>query len=144
MDRVGSGSPGGVDHQVGPQVGVAGGVARQANRPVGFGHVGGTLIGVGVDGHGVDAQVPTGAEHPPGDLAPVGHQHRGDRVGSLCVAHRSPSYIRNTPKPSAPRTGPEWMADRAMPNTVRVSRGSMIPSSSIRPDKNMARDSASI
>ena len=38
-------------------------------------------------------------------------------------------YIRKTPKPSAPSTGPLWIADRQMPSTVRVSLGSMTPSS---------------
>ena len=36
------------------------------------------------------------------------------------------------------------MAESANPSTVRVSRGSMIPSSSSRPDRNLAVDSASI
>ena len=38
-------------------------------------------------------------------------------------------HIRKTPKPRRPATGPECAADRAMPSTVRVSRGSMTPSS---------------
>jgi hypothetical protein len=42
------------------------------------------------------------------------------------------AYIRKTPKVSVPFTGAEWAADRAMPSTVRVSRGSMMPSSRTR------------
>ena len=38
-------------------------------------------------------------------------------------------YIRKTPKPRRPWTGPECAADSAMPSTGRVSRGSMTPSS---------------
>ena len=39
------------------------------------------------------------------------------------------AYIRKTPKPRRPSTGPECAADSAMPSTDRVSRGSMTPSS---------------
>ena len=38
-------------------------------------------------------------------------------------------YIRKTPKPSAPLTSSLCTALSAMPSTVRVSRGSMMPSS---------------
>ena len=39
------------------------------------------------------------------------------------------AYIRKTPKPRRPSTGPECAADSAMPSTDRVSRGSITPSS---------------
>jgi hypothetical protein len=43
------------------------------------------------------------------------------------------SYIRKTPKPvpskPAPLTGLLWMADKHRPSTVRVSLGSITPSS---------------
>ena len=41
-------------------------------------------------------------------------------------------HIRKTPKELVPSTGPECTADRAMPSTVRVSRGSTNPSSQMR------------
>jgi hypothetical protein len=50
---------------------------RQPHPGVGFGDVGGGGIGIGVDGDGAAAQPPTGGEHPPGDLAAVGHQNAG-------------------------------------------------------------------
>ena len=40
-----------------------------------------------------------------------------------------PAYIRKTPKPRRPSTVAECAADSAMPSTVRVSRGSITPSS---------------
>ena len=42
---------------------------------------------------------------------------------SLC------DHVRNTPYPSAPRIGAFSMTDRQIASTVRVSRGSMTPSS---------------
>ena len=47
-------------------------------------------------------------------------------VSSLTAA---PLYIRKTPKFMAPSIGSLSMTDRQMPSTVRVSRGSMTPSS---------------
>ncbi len=41
-------------------------------------------------------------------------------------------HIRNTPKELVPFTGPEWTADKAIPSTVRVWRGSTSPSSQMR------------
>ena len=38
----------------------------------------------------------------------------------------------------------EWIADSEIPRTVRVSRGSMMPSSNTRPDIGSASDSDSI
>ena len=45
----------------------------------------------------------------------------------ICVM--PPAYIRKTPKPRRPSITWEWAADRPMASTVRVSRGSMTPSS---------------
>ena len=47
----------------------------------------------------------------------------------LVVGVVTGAYIRKTPKPRRPSTGPEWAADSATPSTDRVSRGSMTPSS---------------
>jgi hypothetical protein len=115
----------GPDHQVGPQIGVGRSAARQAHGGVGLRHEGRARIGVGVHRHRRQPQLAGSAEDPSGDLAPVGHQHRRDRrPGVSGVAH-----VRNTPNPVAPCTGAEWTADKARPSTVRVSRGSMTPSS---------------
>ncbi len=116
MDGVGAGSVGSVDEQVGAQIGVGRRVAGQVHSGVGLGDVRRGGVRVGVDGDGRDAEVAAGAKDPAGDLAPVGHQHRRD--------HR-----RNTPYWVVPLTGALWMADRHIPTTVRVSRGSITPSS---------------
>ena len=53
-------------------------------------------------------------------------------------------HIRKTPKPRRPATGPLCTADRDRPRTVRVSRGSMMPSSYSRAVTKKECDSASI
>src|SRR5205823_285068 len=101
------------------QVGLPRGVAGQAYGGVGLAHVGQVGIGVGVDGHGLDAEAPAGAEDAGGDLGAVGHQQSGDPS----------SHGRNTPNRSVPAYARFSITDRQMPRTVRVSRGSMTPSS---------------
>ena len=76
----------------------------------------GVDIGVGVDGHGLDAEASAGGEDTACDLATVGDQQSGD-------------HGRNTPNPSAPLIGAFSMTLRQIASTVRVSRGSMTPSS---------------
>ena len=68
-------------------------------------------------GHGGDAHLATGAHDTAGDFATICNQD---------LVHH---YMRNTPNCCVPRTSAEWQADNAMPSTVRVSRGSMMPSS---------------
>ena len=56
------------------------------------------------------------------------------RAISPRFAMSSDVITAGTPRsPRAPSTGPLWHADRAMATTVRVSRGSMTPSSATRP-----------
>ena len=76
-------------------------------------------IGVGIDGDGADPIAAAGGEHPAGDLPAVGDKNSCDHS----------AHIRKTPKFDVPLIGPLAMADRHIPNTVRVSRGSMTPSS---------------
>ena len=73
-------------------------------------------VGVGVDGHRLDAEAAAGGEDAPGDLAAVGDQDSLD-------------HVRNTPNRSVPTIGWFAITDRQMASTVRVSRGSMTPSS---------------
>ena len=83
-------------------------------------------------------------EDAAGDLAAVGDQHLRDRPGCRRVA-RSATYIRKTPKrPRALDLVAQWTAESAMPSTVRVSRGSIIPSSQSSPEETKASDSRSI
>ncbi len=78
MHRVGAGSPSRVDEQVDPQVGVGRSAAGQVHGGVGLADVGQPGIRVGVHRHRLDAEAAAGREHPPGDLATVGHQESLD------------------------------------------------------------------
>ena len=95
--------------------------AREVHGLVGFVDERRPGVGVGEDRHRGNTHVARRAHHPAGDLAAVGDEELGDR------GH--PPYMRKTPNPRRPSTGAECTAERAMPSTVRVSRGSMIPSS---------------
>ena len=77
-----------------------------------------------------DAHRGGGPDDATGYLAPVRDKQRCD-------------HSRNTPYPLAPCTGALWHADSAMAITVRVSRGSMMPSSATRPVAYKASDPAS-
>jgi hypothetical protein len=118
VHRVGAGALRRVDQTVAAQVGVARCAARQVHRDVGLGDERCVRVGVGEDGDAADAHGATGTEDAAGDLAPVGDQQ------ALHAPH-----IRNTPKPRAPRTSTFATTDRHRPSTVRVSRGSRMPSS---------------
>ncbi len=117
VHRVGAGGAGGGDDGLGVQIVVG---LRQPHPGVGLGDVRRGGVRVGVDGDGAQAESPAGGEHPPGDLAAVGDQHSSDSI----VHH-----IRKTPKFDVPLIGPLAMADKHIPSTVRVSRGSITPSS---------------
>src|SRR5271165_340792 len=117
MDRVGAGGRGRRDDEVATQVGIG--------------------VRIGVDGDGGEAERVRGLYYPGRDLAAVGDQQLGDGCG-----HQH--HIRKTPKPRRPATGPLCTADRARPRTVRVSRGSMMPSSYRRAVTKKECDSASI
>ena len=119
VDGLRAGPPGRADHGVHRQVGRR---RAQVHGQVGQGHVRRGRVRVGVHGHGPDAEPPQGPDHPAGDLAPVGHQHGAE--------HARP-HIRKTPKAGSP-SGALAAADRARPRTVRVSFGSITPSSHSR------------
>ena len=74
MDRVGAGDLGGADDRRHVQVAV--GAARRADADVlvGEADVQRVLVGLGVDGDGLDAQLAAGADHAQRDLAAVGDQ----------------------------------------------------------------------
>ena len=55
-------------------------IRRDAHRLVGLAHVRRTRVGVGVDGDAAHPEALQGPDHPPGDLPPVGHQHRLEHV----------------------------------------------------------------
>src|SRR6185436_1024987 len=116
------------DDRVGTQVGLRGRRPPERDRLVGLEGERSPAVRLGEDGDGADPELAAGAEDPPRDLAAVGHEHLADRLH----AGTGHAYIRKTPKRSVPRTSAEWTAERARPRTVRVSRGSTIPSSHIR------------
>ncbi|PQM48935.1 hypothetical protein C1Y40_00842 [Mycobacterium talmoniae] len=120
MNRVGAGGAGGVEDEIAAQIGLGGGVARQPDRGVGGADMGGVGVGVGEHRDGADAHRAAGREDPAGDFAAVGDQDR--RYGHV-------THILKTPKRSAPLIDSVAMADKHIPSTVRVSRGSMTPSS---------------
>ena len=82
VDGVGPGAGGRLEEQVGAEVGVGRGGARQPDGQVGLPDVGAVGVGVGVDGHAGDAHGPGGADDAPGDLAAVGDQQRADGAGA--------------------------------------------------------------
>ena len=126
VDGVGAGGARGVDQQVGAQVGVGRRGAGQPDGAVGLARVRAVGVRVGVDGDGADAEVAAGAEDPAGDLAAVGDQDSGDHGVLTSGRRRSRRLALPAPTPSIARLA---IADRHRPSTVRVSRGSMTPSS---------------
>ena len=116
VDRVRPGPAGSLDDQVAAEIGVGGRVAREPYGEVGLAHERQSGVGVGVHGHGLDAEASAGGEDAAGDLAPVGDEESLD-------------HVRNTPYPWAPVQVVLPMTLRQIASTVRVSRGSMTPSS---------------
>src|SRR6185503_12093294 len=76
-------------------------------------------VGVGVNRDGRDPHRAARPHDPQRDLAAVRDQDLVD----------GPHQCLNTPHDVVPRTGAEYAADSAIAITVRVSRGSMMPSS---------------
>ena len=74
MDRVGAGDFGGADDR--RHVEVALGAARRADADVlvGEAHVQRVLVGLGIDGDGLDAELAAGTDDPQGDLSAVGDE----------------------------------------------------------------------
>ena len=116
MDCVGASCAGRRNQLLRVQVPVA---ALQAYASVGLGDVRRTGVRIGVDGDRADPQTAAGGEHPAGDLPAVRDQYSRDHA----------LHIRKTPKFDVPSIGRLAMADMHIPNTVRVSRGSITPSS---------------
>ena len=110
----------GVDDLADVEVGLRRRAAAERDRLVGLAHEGRVGVGVGVDRDGRDAHRARGAEDAARDLAAVGDQQPTDRPAA---------HIRKSRTPLVPATALLWHADSAMPSTVRVSRGSMMPSS---------------
>ena len=126
-----AGGPGRVDHGRDREV------ALDPDGDVGEAHVRCLGVGVGEDGDRADPHAPQRLDHAAGDLAAVGDEH-GVKHGHLrggqarCgVGWGHRAHIRKTPKAGSP-SGAFAAADRARPSTVRVSFGSITPSSQSR------------
>ena len=117
VNGVGAGGTGRRDDGLGVEI-----VAdlRQPHAGVGVADVGRGGVRIGVDRDGAQTQPAAAGEHPAGDLTAVGYQNSID-------SHQH--HIRKTPKLDVPLIGPVAMADKHIPSTVRVSRGSITPSS---------------
>jgi hypothetical protein len=116
VHAVGAGANGGSHDQVAAQVGVGRRGTRQPDGDIRLADERRVGIRVAVDGDGAHAPLRCCTEDAARDLPAVGYQHA--------------LHSRNTPKPSCtPRISSLPMTDSASPRTVRVSRGSMMPSS---------------
>ncbi len=82
-------------------------------------------VGVRIDRHGPDAHALRRAHDPAGDLAAVGDQE-------LLEAPTHHRHILKMPKRVGSGGGAFMPAASASPSTVRVSAGSMMPSSQRR------------
>ena len=81
VDAVGARPAGRGDQGGGVEVGARPpvGQAVEGQGLVGLADEEGIAVGLREDGHGADPHLPGGAEDPPGDLPPVGHQQARDR-----------------------------------------------------------------
>ncbi|CDZ87083.1 hypothetical protein RHRU231_210009 [Rhodococcus ruber] len=135
MDGVRAGSAGGIENFLPHQIRL--GATRSADRDgeVGIGHMRGPRVGIGVHRDRADSHCPGGTDDTSRDFPAVGDEQGADRT----LIH-NPSHNRNVANRAVPVTGAEWVADRARPSTVRVSRGSITPSSHTRPVAYTAPD----
>ncbi len=95
-------------------------------RFIGECHMHGLAIGVGVDRHGAKPHAPCRAHDPAGNLAAIGDQKL---VETANARHR---HIRKMPKRVGSGAGALRPAASASASTMRVSAGSMMPSSQMR------------
>ena len=80
MDGVGPGAGGGAEEGRDVEIGVGRRGGAEAHGSVSGAHVGAVGVGVGVDGHGADAQPAAGANDAAGDFAAVGDEDRVDQI----------------------------------------------------------------
>ena len=74
MDRVGPHLPRCLEDTLGTEVALARRGPADRHSLVGVAHMDGVAIGLGVHRDGPDPQLTAGAEHPSGDLSPIGNQ----------------------------------------------------------------------
>ena len=126
VDRAGTGRLGGGHDRVDVEVAVVRGRRSDAHGDVGEPDVPRAGIRVAVDGDRADAHRSKRADDAAGDLAAIGDQ---DALEGSCLGHRR--HIRNSPKAGS-GSGVAAQTSSASPRIVRVSAGSMMPSSQRR------------
>ena len=80
MDRLRARAGRGLEQLLHDEVGLGRRAAAEGERLVGIEGVLGRPVWVGVDGHGADAHVPQGPEHPQRDLSTIGYQDFGEHT----------------------------------------------------------------
>ena len=125
VDRLRAAAPGRVEDLSDVEVALGRRATAQRDRLVGLAHERRVGVAVGVDGDRAQAHLAGGAHDAPRDLAAVGDEQAAE-------AGRRRHHIRQTPYPAAPLISLLWQAESDRPMTVRVSRGSMMPSSETR------------
>jgi len=85
VERVGPGAGGGAEDGRDVEVGVGRRGGADAHSGVGGADVGAVGVGVGVDGHGADAQPAAGADDATGDFAAVGDKDSLKAVDTQCA-----------------------------------------------------------
>jgi hypothetical protein len=129
MHRVGSRAARGFDDAPDVEVARRRRVAAERLGTVGEGDVCGLAIGIGIDRDGLDAHLARRAHDAAGDFGAVGDEQAFDRTSLGQGPVSFPSfYMRNTPK-RVSSMGRTRDAASASPRTLRVSAGSMTPSS---------------
>lgn len=119
-----TGRGGGRDDRIDVEIALAGGRRAQPHGDVGERDMRGVPVGIAVDRDGADAEAAQGADDAAGDLAAVGDEHGGERDGHG-------GHIRKSPK-AVSGSGLREQTSSARPRTVRVSAGSITPSSHSR------------
>ena len=116
MDRVGARLPERVDDLLGDEVALARRRRADRHRLVGHADVHRRPIGLRMDRHRAKAELAAGADHPAGDLAPVGDQDLGDSArrhgrqypaGALGLRGSAPASIPASVRTST-LTVPMW------------------------------------
>ena len=120
MDRLGATAAGGIEDRRDVQIAVP--RRRRPDRPGLFGQLDMQRIPVcfGIDCHRRDPEPPRGANDPAGDFPTIGDQDLAEQA-----------HIRKTPK-RVGSVGALRLAEIANAKVIRVSAGSMTPSSHSR------------
>ncbi len=126
MDRLASGVEGGPDDEVAAQVRVGRRDPAQRDGQIHRVDVQGSTVGLGVHADRFDPEAVGRPRDADRDLTSIGDEQPLDGTDRC-------HQCRQTPYSVAPWTTLLWAADSAMPSTVRLSAGWMMPSSQTRP-----------